>query len=246
MTEDSNKETLDQDNPELGSPEPESPEPESPEPESPEPESPEPESTAEEVPAEASAGDPELDAAEEAASDGEQSPWGSGKTSEEEIAELKDKLLRSLAENENQIRRARRDREDATKYAAANFARDMLGVADNIRRALEAVPEGLGEEDAAVKAFLDGIALTERELLSTLERHGIKKLSPLGEKFDHDRHEALFEVPTNEADPGTVMQVVEAGYIIHDRLLRAARVGVAKALARPGDEEDTHQVDTTA
>ena len=236
MTEDSNKKTLDQD----------SPEPESPEPECPEPESPEPESSAEETPAETSAGDAEPDAVEETAPDGEQSPWASEKSLEAEIAELKDKLLRSLAENENQIRRARRDREDATKYAAANFARDMLGVADNIRRAMEAVPDGLNQEDDAIKAFLDGISLTERELLTTLERHGIKKISPMGEKFDHDRHEALFEVPTDDAAPGTVMQVVEAGYIIHDRLLRAARVGVAKALLPPSDEEDSHQVDTIA
>jgi len=219
MTVDPNKETLDQD-------------------------SPEPEAPVDEAPAETSADDPRPDTA--AAADDAQSPAESGKTPAEEIAELKDKLLRSLAENENQIRRARRDREDATKYAAANFARDMLGVADNIRRALEAVPEGLDQEDAAVKAFLDGIALTERELLSTLERHGIRKLSPLGEKFDHDHHEALFEVPTGDAEPGTVMQVVEAGYIIHDRLLRAARVGVAKALAPPSGDDDGHQVDTTA
>ena len=211
----------------------------------------EPESPATEPPTDPSAGDPPPDSAAATATttDGEQSPWTSENAPAEEIAELKDKLLRSLAENENQIRRARRDREDATKYAAANFARDMLGVADNIRRAMEAVPEGLNQEDAAAKGFLEGIALTERELLTTLERHGIKKLSPLGEKFDHDHHEALFEVPTNDAEPGTVMQVVEEGFIIHDRLLRAARVGVAKALAPPsppGDEEDNHQVDTTA
>lgn len=210
---------------------------------------PEPEIPAEEPSTDTSAGDPGPDSAA-ANNDGEQSPWSSENALAEEVAELKDKLLRSLAENENQIRRARRDREDATKYAAANFARDMLGVADNIRRAMEAVPEGLNQEDAAVKGFLEGIALTERELLTTLERHGIKKLSPLGEKFDHDHHEALFEVPTNDAEPGTVIQVVEEGFIIHDRLLRAARVGVAKALAPPtplpGDEEDGHQVDTTA
>jgi molecular chaperone GrpE len=229
MTADTNKETLDQN-------------------------SPEPENPVEETPVESSADDPRPDTADAAAPDGEQGAVEADqppaeKTPEEEIAELKDKLLRSLAENENQIRRARRDREDATKYAAANFARDMLGVADNIRRALEAVPEGLNQEDAAVKAFLDGIALTEREFLTTLERHGIKKISPLGEKFDHDHHEALFEVPTSDADPGTVMQVVEEGYIIHDRLLRAARVGVAKALpppSPPGDEDDSHKVDTTA
>lgn len=222
MTEDTNKEKVEQ-------------------------EIPEPDSAAEEAPAEASADNGAPEPAEAAA--GEQSASESDRTPEVEIAELKDKLLRALAENENQIRRARRDREDATKYAAANFARDMLGVADNLRRALEAVPEGVDQEDAAMKPFLDGVALTERELLSTLERHGITKIFPMGEKFDHDRHEALFEVPTNDAEPGTVMQVVEAGYIMHDRLLRAARVGVAKA-AQPsgpaGDEDDGHKVDTTA
>lgn len=228
MTEEPNKNPLDQENPEV-------------------------ERTAEDSPTETPADDAPSAAADdangEAASpEGEQPEAAAEKSPAEEIAELKDKLLRSLAENENQIRRARRDREDATKYAAANFARDMLGVADNIRRALEAVPEGMSEEDPAVKAFLEGIALTERELLSTLERHGIKKLSPLGEKFDHGRHEALFEVPTNDAEPGTVVQVVEEGYIIHDRLLRAARVGVSKALtaAPASDEDDGHQVDTTA
>ena len=229
MTEKLNKETLDQN-------------------------SQEPEGPAEETTAETTADNPQPDVAEAAAADGAQGTAAPAqtpaeKTPAEEIAELKDKLLRSLAENENQIRRARRDREDAIKYATANFARDMLGVADNIRRAMEAVPDGLNQDDAAVKAFLDGIALTERELLTTLERHGITKISPMGEIFDHDRHEALFEVPTDDADPGTVMQVVEEGYIIHDRLLRAARVGVAKALAPPSppsEDDDGHQVDTMA
>jgi molecular chaperone GrpE len=234
MTEDSNKETPEQNSPET-------------------------EATVDDATAEAPVNGPGADSAgdsgtaDEAAPDGEQSadeaensPWETGKAPEAEIAELKDKLLRSLAENENQIRRARRDREDATKYAASNFARDMLGVADNIRRAMDSIPETLNREDAAVKGFLEGIELTERELLTTLERHGIKKISPLGEKYDHDHHEALFEVPTSDAEPGTVMQVVEEGYIIHDRLLRAARVGVSKALVPSNDEDDSHQVDTTA
>ena len=166
----------------------------------------------------------------------------------DEAAELRDKLLRALAENENLLRRAKREREDTAKYAAANFARDMLAVADNLGRALEAVPAALREmEDAA--AFLDGVELTERELRATLERHGIYRISPLGEKFDHDRHEALFEVPTNDAEPGTVVQVLQDGYVIHDRLLRAARVGVAKALPEGGGDDkdgDGHTVDTTA
>lgn len=167
-------------------------------------------------------------------------------TPEEEIAQLKDRLLRSLAENENLIRRGRREREDAMKYAAANFARDMLSVADNLARALEVAPDPAeAGEDSTLAAFIEGVELTGRELASALERHKIVKISPLGEKFDHDRHEALFEVPTSDVAPGTVVQVVEDGYMIHDRLLRAARVGVAKALDSDGSEGDEHTVDRT-
>lgn len=191
---------------------------------------------------EANGAQSEADASAEAADTVAAQAAEPAKTPEEEIGELKDRLLRALAENENLIRRARRDREDAAKYAVANFARDMLKVADNLQRAMGAVPAELREADDAARAFLEGVELTERELLSTLERHGITRISPLGEKFDHDRHEALFEVPTNDAEPGTVVQVMEDGYIIHDRLLRAARVGVAKALPGAGE----HQVDTTA
>ena len=178
---------------------------------------------------------------DEAAAD---SPWGEGGP-EAEIAELKDKLLRTLADNENTIRRAKREREDTAKYAAANFARDMLTVADNLQRALDATPEGLGDGDDQSKSFLEGIELTGRELLSVLERHGIQRISPMGEKFNHDQHEALFEVPTADAAPGTVMQVLEDGFMIHDRLLRAAKVGVSKAIDSP-DEGEGHNVDTTA
>jgi molecular chaperone GrpE len=160
----------------------------------------------------------------------------------EEIAALKDRLLRALAENENLIRRAKRDREDTAKYAAANFARDMLTVADNLNRALAAVPESV-RGDEMTRAFVEGVELTGRELLAALERHGIRKISPLGEKFNHDLHEALFEVPTSDAAPGTVVQVLEDGYVIHDRLLRAAKVGIARAL--PGGDGG-HRVDTTA
>ncbi|MBO38588.1 MAG: nucleotide exchange factor GrpE, partial [Rhodospirillaceae bacterium] len=162
---------------------------------------------------------------------------------EAEIADLKDKLLRSLADNENTIRRAKREREDTAKYAAANFARDMLTVADNLHRALDAAPESLSEGDDQTKGFLEGIDLTSRELLSVLERHGIKKISPVGEKFNHDRHEALFEVPTSDMEPGMVVQVIEDGFIIHDRLLRAAKVGVSKAIMAPetNDGEEVNE-----
>jgi molecular chaperone GrpE len=180
----------------------------------------------------------EAPAAEEAAAQ-----RSAGHPAEQEVAELKDRLLRALAENENLIRRAKRDREDTAKYAAANFARDMLTVADNLNRAIAAAPEG-AREDETVRAFVEGVELTGRELLSALERHGIRRISPLGEKFNHDLHEALFEVPTSDAAPGTVVQVLEDGYVIHDRLLRAAKVGVAKAM--PGGSGGGHRVDTTA
>ena len=196
---------------------------------------------------------PEADPAEAPPGDGpaeaqEQERQQQAAAPEAEIAELKDKLLRALAENENVQRRARKDREDAAKYAAANFARDMLTVADNLHRALAALPEGLRERDENVRTLVEGIELTEKELQATLERHGIRRISPLGEKFNHDLHEALFEVPTADAAPGTVVQVVEDGYVIHDRLLRAARVGVAKAppAGNGGGDGGGHTVDTTA
>lgn len=161
-----------------------------------------------------------------------------------EIADLKDKLLRALADMENLRRRSQKEREDALKYASANFARDMLSVADNLRRAIESIPEDGDPDGAALVAFIEGIALTEKELLSALERHKIKKIEPMGEKFDPQFHEALFEIPTNDAASGTVMQVMESGYTIHDRLLRPAKVGIAKAA--PADTGPGDKVDTTA
>lgn len=164
---------------------------------------------------------------------------------EEQVADLKDKLLRALAENANILRRTKREREDTSKYAVANFARDMLMATDNLRRALDALP-GEGDEaggggDGAMAALIDGVKLTERGLLATFERHGIRKIDPMGKKFDHDFHEAMFEVPTADAEPGTVVQVVEVGYVIHGRLLRAARVGIAKA---PPENGEQHTLDT--
>jgi molecular chaperone GrpE len=162
----------------------------------------------------------------------------------DEAAELKDKLLRALADMENLRRRAQKDREDALKYGAANFARDMLSVADNLRRAIDSLPtEGDAGADA-LKAFVEGVALTERDLLSALERHGITKIDPMGEKFDPQFHEAMFEAPVPGAEPGSVIQVVETGYVIHGRLLRPAKVGIAKAAAQPAAAGE--QVDTKA
>jgi len=143
------------------------------------------------------------------------------------IADLKDRLLRSIADMENLRNRSRREQEDALKYANTNFARDLLNVSDNLRRALESVPEGAEAENEALKTLRDGIDMTERELLSVFERHGIEQISPMGEKFDHNAHQAMFKVPGANAEPGTIVQVVQTGYMLRDRLLRPAMVGVA-------------------
>jgi molecular chaperone GrpE len=158
--------------------------------------------------------------------------------SEAELADTKDKLLRALAETENQRRRAQRDTEDARRYAASNFAKDMLDVADNLRRALGSLdPASLQDERA--KALVEGVAATERALLAALERHGIKRIEPeIGERFDPNSHEAMFEVPNTGKPGGSVVQVVQAGYRRHDRLLRPAMVGVAKAGANSGPTID--------
>jgi molecular chaperone GrpE len=158
-----------------------------------------------------------------------------------EIAALNDKLLRTLAEGENLRRRAQREREDTAKYAITNFAREIISVADNLQRALASLPETPTDAADPITAFTDGVKMTERELQSIFERHGIEKIEPEGQKFDHDRHEAMFEMPTADAPAGTVVQVFEVGYMLKDRLLRAAKVAVAKALPAPDESE---RVDT--
>ena len=145
-----------------------------------------------------------------------------------ENAAMKDQLLRALAETENTRRRTQRDREDFAKYAAAPLAKDILPVADNLARALAAVPKEALANDEALKNLVEGIAATERQLQSALERHNIKRIDPEGEKFDSHRHQAMFEVPGTDKPGGTVVQVLQSGYILHDRLLRPALVGIAK------------------
>ncbi len=147
-----------------------------------------------------------------------------------EVSTIKDRMLRFAAEAENQKKRLEREKGEATLYAATNFARDLLGVADSLSRALAAVPaEERDVIDDVMKKFLDGIELTERELLSVFQRHNIRKLETVGAKFDPNFHQAMFEVPTAEKPPGTVMQEVQSGYAVGERCLRPALVGVAKA-----------------
>ena len=152
----------------------------------------------------------------------------SGENAGDSVTQLKDQLLRALAETENVRRRARKDVTDASRYGIANFARDMLSVSDNMARALDSIPDDAREESDVVKAIAEGVEMTAREMASALERHGIRQVSPLGEKFDYNLHQAMFEAKDSDQPDGTIVNVVQAGYMIGERLLRPAMVGVAK------------------
>jgi molecular chaperone GrpE len=146
---------------------------------------------------------------------------------ENELAAARDRLLRALADTENMRKRAQRDRDDAAKYAVQAFAKDMLDVADNLHRALGSAPPE-EERDELMRNLLTGVAATEREMLAALERHGVKRIDPQGERFDHNYHQAMFEAENTGQPAGTIVQVLQPGYVIHDRLLRPAMVAVAK------------------
>ncbi len=146
---------------------------------------------------------------------------------DKEISELKDRLLRSAAEMENLRRRTQRDVADARSFSIANFARDILSVADNLRRAIDHVDEK-DKELPGIKSLIEGIEITERELVGVLEKHGVKQIFPLNEKFNPDLHQAMFEVQNTEVPNNTVCEVAQAGYVIGERSLRPAMVGVAK------------------
>src|SRR3954449_12012430 len=150
-----------------------------------------------------------------------------------EAADLKDRLLRTLAEMENLRRRTEREVADARAYGVTSFARDILAVADNMERALKALDDEIREKaDAGVKALLDGVELTERELIKVMEKHGVRKIEPQGQKFDPNLHQAMFELPDPSVPAGTVVQVMQPGYTIGERVLRPALVGVAKGAAK--------------
>lgn len=144
-----------------------------------------------------------------------------------EALAMKDRAIRALAELENVRKRAEREVTDARTYGISSFARDMLNVADNLRRALDALPEADRPADGPVKAFVDGVDMTERELLKTLEKHGVKRIEPDGQRFDPNLHQAMFQAPNPDVPNGTVIQTVQAGYVIGDRVLRPALVGVS-------------------
>lgn len=149
------------------------------------------------------------------------------------VDELRDKFLRAVAEADNIRKRAERDVADARAYGIAGFARDALSIADNLSRALDAIgPEARATADGTLKALLEGVELTHREMQNILQKHGVRALDPQGEKFDPNFHQAMFEVPDPQVPAGTVVQVVQTGYAIGDRVLRPAMVGVSKGGAK--------------
>lgn len=153
-------------------------------------------------------------------------------TLEDKLADANDQLLRALAELENTRRRAERDRGEAQKYGAMSFARDIVGVADNLARALQAIEDtdeaAKADLPEAIQALLAGVDATQRDLMATLARHKVTPIAPLGEKFDPNQHEALFEAPGTGQEAGTIIDVVETGFMMEERLLRPAKVGIAK------------------
>ncbi len=148
---------------------------------------------------------------------------------DKELAVLKDQSLRALAEAENTRRRSERELADMSKYAVTGFARDLVSVLENLQRALDSIPEAMIAEQPAVQNLYTGVEMTLKELISVFSRQGIQRIDPMGEKFDHNLHQAVAQIESADAPAGTVVQVLQAGYIIHDRLLRPAMVGVAAA-----------------
>jgi molecular chaperone GrpE len=171
-------------------------------------------------------------------------PAERGPALEAELADTKDRLLRALAETENVRRRLQRERDDAQKFAVAAFAKDLLSTVDNLRRALDAVPER-EISDPKSRSLRDGVAAIERELLAAFERHGLKRIDPQGEPFDHNFHQAIFEAERPELPAGTIVEVLQPGYVLHDRLLRPAMVGVAKGGGK-AEEESTAEGEAAA
>jgi molecular chaperone GrpE len=158
-------------------------------------------------------------------------------TLEGRIADLTDRLLRAHAEMDNLRKRTERDKEDTAKYAISKFAREILGVGDNLQRATAAVPPGAADADPALKALIEGVALTEREFVNVLERNGVKRLDPEGQPFNPHQHQAMIEIDQADVAPGTIVQVYAPGYVLEDRVLRPAMVVVAKGGEKPGSAD---------
>jgi molecular chaperone GrpE len=186
--------------------------------------------------------EPDADAGAETEAPGAAAGGAAGSDAEvaelqEQIADLTDRLLRAHAEMDNLRKRNERDKEDTAKYAITKFAREILGIGDNLQRAIGAVPAGAADEDPALKALIDGVSMTEREFCNILDRHGVKRIDPSGEPFNPHLHQAMTEIEDKEVAPGTVVQVYQPGYSIEDRVLRPAMVVVAKGGEKPAKAE---------
>jgi molecular chaperone GrpE len=155
-----------------------------------------------------------------------------------ENTDMRDRLLRTMADMENLRQRTEREKADTARYAISNFARDVLTIGDNLKRVMDHVPAEEAGQDPALKSLIDGVALTERELLNMLDRHGVTRIEPLGQRFDPNSQQAMYEVPNTDAPDGTVVEVMQAGYMIGDRCLRPAMVAVAKGGAKPAPGND--------
>lgn len=164
---------------------------------------------------------------------------------EAELDQAKDQMLRALADADNTRKRAQKERVDTSRYAISAFAKNLLDFADNFRRAIDTLPDELVEsDDEHIKSILSGLEAMDRELFSTFTKHGITKLEPMDEPFDPNFHEVMFETPSKDKETGTIVKIIDPGYMLHDRLLRPARVGVAKNDADQGNQGDAgHRVD---
>jgi len=170
---------------------------------------------------------------------------------QDELDKTKDQMVRAIAEAENARKRAIKERQDASKYAVSSFAKDLLDVADNLRRALDSVPEDVADTAPQIKGLIDGVEATERSLHRSFEKNGIKKILPMDQVFDPNFHEVMFEAIIPGKAPGTIFEIIEAGYTLNERLLRPARVGVAKAAEEeekphPPPGSAGHMIDTKA
>ena len=160
---------------------------------------------------------------------------------EQKIVDLKDQLMRSLADGENLRKRTQKDIEHAKKYSHISFIKELVSSVDNLQRALQSIPEDTSSLPEPIKNLIIGLEIVEKEVISTLEKHNVKQINPLGEKFDYNFHQAMFEVVTNESDPGTVVEVSQKGYLLYDRLVRPAMVGIAKKIDADDTEKKTNK-----
>ena len=155
-----------------------------------------------------------------------------------QISDLKDQLLRTMAESENIRKRTLKEVEQAKKYSHISFIRDLVSSVDNLKRALDSVPDDKNDLPEPIKNLILGLEIVEKEIVTTLERHNIKQISPLGEKFDYNFHQAMFEVPTNNSESGVVVEVSQNGYLLYERLVRPAMVGISKKIEQAGDKDN--------